>query len=122
MPNKRVLIVDDDTHTNSMISESLKMENYNVLQAHTGEKALELLQTEKVDLILLDLMLPGLKGWQVAEELQKNPNTAKIPVMLISILPPEDTTIAEKNSSVMAYVCKPFDLDTLLGEVKKIIT
>lgn len=121
MPNKTVLIIDDDTHTNAMLADTLKMENYEVISAYSGEEALELLQRKQVDLILLDLLLPGLKGWMVAEELKKNEKTANIPIMVLSILSPEDTNLAKEHSNVSGYVCKPFDMDHLMGEIKKTV-
>ena len=113
-------MIDDDTHTNALICEALKLENFDTVQAHSGEQALEILKSEQVDLILLDMILPGLKGWQVADELKKNPATANIPIMLMSILPPEDTNVHQTNASVTAYICKPFDMDNLTQEVRRV--
>ncbi len=117
--SKKVLVIDDDTHTNTMIVETLKMESFGVLSALSGEEALKILDTEAVDLILLDLVLPGMKGWQVVEELKNNPKTANVPIMIVSILSPEDTEIAKNHSQILGYVCKPFDVNHLIKEVKK---
>ncbi|MBI2071315.1 MAG: response regulator [Elusimicrobia bacterium] len=117
--SKKVLVVDDDTHTNDLVSETLKLEGYEVVQVGSGEEALALLETTSVDLILLDLLLPGMRGWKLAEELKKNPKTKSIPIVVISILSPEDTEMGKENPSVIGYVCKPFDLNVLVQEVKK---
>ena len=116
---RKVLVVDDDTHTNTMISETLKMENLKVLSALSAEDALQLLNAETVDLILLDLVLPGMRGWQFVEKIQENSKTANIPVMIVSILSPEDTEIAKNHPHVFGYVCKPFDINYLIKEIRK---
>src|SRR3989338_998003 len=107
----KILIVDDDTHTNTMLAEALKLHDFEVVQAYSGEEALEVLQLHQVHLILLDLLLPGIKGWEVAEKLQKDPKTSKIAILVMSILSPEDTSIEEKTGAVQAFVCKPFDIE-----------
>lgn len=116
---KRILVVDDDTHTNAFIAETLKIENYEVLTAASGEEALEKLASNNVDLILLDLILPGIKGWKLVEEMQKAPKLANIPVMIVSILSPEDTELAKNNPRILGYICKPFDVNYLVKEIKK---
>ena len=117
----KILIVDDDMHTNAMLAEALKLHKFEVVQAYSGEEALEVLQFHQINLILLDMLLPGIKGWDVAERLQKNPQTAKIAIVVISIVGPEDVLIEKKSSSIAAYVCKPFDIEVMIQEVKKII-
>ncbi|MBI4368672.1 MAG: response regulator [Elusimicrobia bacterium] len=119
MNEKRVLIIDDDTHTNDLVAETLRLEGFIPVQVHSGEEALEYLSKEAVDLILLDLILPGIKGWAVAEEIRKNPRISNIPILIISILYPEDTELQKQHQSIFGYVCKPFDLNVLVQEVHK---
>lgn len=120
IPTRKVLVVDDDLHTNNMISETLKIEEFEVLSAKTGEEALEIVNREKnIDLILLDLILPGIKGWALADELKKDPQTASIPIMVVSVLSPEDTQIAQSHPHILGYICKPFDISYLVKEIKK---
>lgn len=119
MPEKIVMVVEDDTHTADLVAETLQMEGFTPVKVHSGEEAMERLKQEKVDLILLDMMLPGIKGWKLAEELQKSPQTASIPILVISILTPDETSVSKDNMSIRGFVCKPFDLNMLIQEVKK---
>ena len=73
-----ILIIDDDAHINEIVSKALKADGYNVLQAYSGTEALMMLSKSKPDLILLDLMLPGLSGEQVLPEIKD------IPVIVVS--------------------------------------
>ncbi len=119
MPVKRILVVEDDTHTADLVAETLKMEGFFVLKAGSGEEALEVLKKEGVDLILMDMLLPGIKGWKLADELKKDPKTANIPILVVSILAPDETNLQKDNASIRGFVCKPFDLSVLIQEVKK---
>ena len=119
MPNKIVMIIDDDTHTNAMLADTLKLEGFETVGMGSGEEALDFLKDKKVDMILLDLLLPGIKGWKVVETLRNDQKTSEIPVIVLSILSPEDTGLVKQFGNIVGYVCKPFDMDHLMAEVKK---
>lgn len=108
---KQILIVDDDINIGNMLEEALKRENYRVLRAYSGTEALMLLDRETPDLILLDLMLPGLTGEEIL------PKIENIPVIIMSA----KTALSDKVELLMAgaadYVTKPFELSELLARI-----
>lgn len=107
----RILIIDDDIHISALLEEGLKMEGYTVSKAFSGTEALELLSGEKPDLILLDLMLPGLSG----EELL--PHIKDIPVIVVSAKADTADKVGLLLGGAADYITKPFDMDELLARV-----
>lgn len=108
---KQIMIVDDDVNIGNMLEEALKREKYRVLRAYSGTEALMLLEKETPDLILLDLMLPGLSGQEVL------PKIKNIPVIVMSA----KTAISDKVNLLLSgavdYVTKPFELGELLARI-----
>ena len=109
--NKQIMIVDDDMNIGNMLEEVLTKENYQVLQAYSGTEAVMLLDKETPDLILLDLMLPGLTGEEVL------PKIKNIPVIVMSA----KTGVSDKVNVLLAgaadYVTKPFEIKELLARI-----
>lgn len=109
--NKQIMIVDDDMSIGNMLEEVLVREKYQVLRAYSGTEAVMLLERETPDLILLDLMLPGLSGEEVL------PRIKGIPVIVMSA----KTDISDKVNVLLAgaadYVTKPFELKELLARI-----
>ena len=109
---KKILIVEDDMNIHSILEEILKKENYAVLNAYSGTEALMILERNMVDLIILDLMLPGLNG----EELIKKVN--HIPIIVLSAkITPEDKVYCLLNGA-NDYITKPFNKEELLARIK----
>ena len=108
---KQILIIDDDIPIGDMLSEALMLEGYGVLRAYSGTEALLLLSQRKPDLVLLDLMLPGLSGEEVL------PHIANIPVIVLSA----KVDVQDKVSLLLAgaadYITKPFSLQELLARI-----
>ncbi|MBQ1326975.1 MAG: response regulator transcription factor [Eubacterium sp.] len=107
-----ILIIDDDPHINSIVSKALKAEEYTVSQAFSGTEALMVLKNEKPDLILLDLMLPGLSG----EELL--PQIKNVPVIVVSAKADVTNKVDLLLGGAADYVTKPFDMNELLARIK----
>lgn len=107
-----ILIIDDDQHINSIVSKALKAEKYTVSQAFSGTEALMVLKNEKPDLILLDLMLPGLSG----EELL--PQIKNVPVIVVSAKADVTNKVDLLLGGAADYVTKPFDMNELLARIK----
>lgn len=107
-----ILIIDDDPHINSIVSKALKAEGYTVSQAFSGTEALMVLKNEKPDLILLDLMLPGLSG----EELL--PQIKNVPVIVVSAKADVTNKVDLLLGGAADYVTKPFDMNELLARIK----
>lgn len=109
MPN--ILIIDDDAHINDIVSKALQSEGYSVSSAYSGTEALLLLSQSKPDLILLDLMLPGLSG----EELL--PQIKDIPVIVVSAKADVTDKVELLIGGAVDYITKPFHMEELLARI-----
>jgi DNA-binding response OmpR family regulator len=119
MTSQTILVVDDDTAILDMISQILQEENYHVITANNGRAAITRAQQEEPRLILLDLMMPEMNGWQVINELRASPKTRSIPVLLLSAR--REMAVTAQELGVTSYLEKPFDLDDLLSRVEQIL-
>lgn len=108
---KRILIIDDDIYIGNMLEETLTREGYYVLRAYSGTEAILLLSKEKPDLVLLDLMLPGLKGEEVL------PQIKGIPVIIVSAKMDIDHKVDLLLEGAVDYVTKPFHIKELLARI-----
>jgi two-component system, OmpR family, alkaline phosphatase synthesis response regulator PhoP len=119
MTSHTILVVDDDTAILDMIAQVLIEGGYQVLTANNGRTAVDLAHQQRPRLILLDLMMPEMNGWQVIDELRASPQTLPIPILLLSARREMARTADELG--VTAYLEKPFDLDDLLDRVQHIL-
>ncbi len=110
--NEHIMIIDDDIHIGNMLEEALSRENYNVSRAYSGTEALMLFPIKKPDLVLLDLMLPGLSG----EELL--PYIEGIPVIIVSAKIDIDNKVELLLGGAADYITKPFNIKELLARIK----
>ena len=108
---KTIAIIDDDVHIGNMIEELLQEEGYNVLRAYSGTEAIYLLSNNSPDLVLLDLMLPGLSGEEVL------PHIKGIPVIVISAKIDTESKVNLLLSGAADYLTKPFDTKELLARI-----
>lgn len=109
---KKILIVEDDASIHDILSSMLKIEGFGILNAYSGTEAMMLLEKESVDLIILDLMLPGLNG----EELIRR--VSYIPIIVLSAKITTEDKVNCLLSGANDYITKPFDKDELLARVK----
>ena len=118
--DKTILIVDDEADVLSLLRIRLEAVGYKVLSASSGEKALELLEKNKPDLILLDLLLPRMQGEEVCQWLKSDHKLKHIPVIVLTA---HTTRIKETANKICAndYVLKPFEPGELLFKIKKLI-
>ena len=108
---KTILIIDDDMHIGDMLEEVLTREGYGVLRAYSGTEALMVLSTKAPDLVLLDLMLPGLSGEEVL------PKIKGIPVIVVSAKIDVDNKVDLLLGGAVDYVTKPFNTKELLARI-----
>lgn len=106
-----IMIIDDDTHISDMLCEVLQGEEYTVSKAYSGTEALMLLSVRKPDLILLDLMLPGLSGEDLIKSIKD------IPVIVVSAKTATSDKVGLLLSGAADYMTKPFDIDELLARI-----
>lgn len=115
---KRVMVVDDEPGVRNMLVAVLEDEGYSVLSATNGAQALALLEREHPDLVLLDIMLPGVDGREVFRRMADLPGAAETPVMLMSAAARPNLT----DRRLAGFLPKPFDLDQLLVAVANVLT
>ena len=108
---KRILIIDDDIHIGNMLEEALSKEGYQTFRAYSGTEALFILSKSKPDLVLLDLMLPGLNGEDVL------PQIKGIPIIVVSAKVDIDNKVDVLLGGAVDYVTKPFDMRELLARI-----
>lgn len=115
---KKIFIVEDELDFLSTLRERLEFEGYVVVSAVDGEEALGKIPEEKPDLILLDIMLPEMNGYQVCRELKRNPETETIPVVMVTAKSQESDKFWAKETGADDYVTKPFEMEELLQKVQ----
>ena len=123
MPNatKRVLICDDDPVILRLLEVNLELEGYDVLTAHHGEEAFEIATRELPDLVILDIMMPRLDGYQTCQKLKAQPSTEPIPVVFLSAKAQQSDIEKGKSFGVSEYLTKPFDPNDLLDVVERLV-
>ena len=109
---KKILLVEDNKEIHELIKNVLEKERYIVINAYSGTEALIILEKEKIDLILLDLMLPGINGEEIIKKIKS------IPIIVISAKVSKEDKINSLLIRPNDYITKPFDMDELLARVK----
>lgn len=120
---QRILIVDDDQEMVTLGKMILEREGYEILSAHSGSDGLTVLQEQQVDLILLDIMMLGMNGWQVLETIKTDQKNANIPVIMLTARHylEDESRISQYASMFDGYVVKPFVVRDLLGKIQKLL-
>ena len=116
-----VLVVDDEASIRELLALALEMEGYRVLQAADGKAALAVFAEEHVDLVTLDVMMPLLDGWQVADRLRADPRTRTVPRVMISGMPVDELMRACASRQAAAIISKPFDVEKVVTLVGRLI-
>ncbi|RMF89609.1 MAG: response regulator [Methanobacteriota archaeon] len=117
-----ILVVDDEEELLTLVETILKGAGYRVLTALNGPEALSVLEREEVDLVLLDVMMPGMDGWEVAAEIRKNPRTRDVPVAMLTVKAMSPQYFYSKDAEgIMDYINKPFSKKELLDRVKGVL-
>ena len=113
----RILVVDDNASNRDLLSRRLQRQGHIVLQAEDGARALALVEKEAIDLILLDLMMPGISGYDVLTRLKRDPRHRDIPIIMISALSELDSVVRCIEAGADDYLAKPFDPTLLRARV-----
>ena len=114
----RVLVVDDDKNICELLRLYLEKDNYGVILAHDGEEAIVKFNALKPDIILLDVMLPGIDGWQVCREIRKKSN---VPIIMITAKSETFDKVLGLELGADDYVTKPFDAKEVMARVKAVL-
>lgn len=114
----RVLVVDDQPSNLRIISALLSRQGYTVHTAESGEEALRTLETQSADLLLLDMMMPGMDGFELLEEVRRHPDWSSLPVVFLTAAHDRDLLLRAFDSGAVDYVTKPFMPEELLARVQ----
>jgi two-component system alkaline phosphatase synthesis response regulator PhoP len=118
--SRKILTCDDEKNIVRLIQVNLERQGYEVVTAYNGRECLEKVASDKPDLIVLDLMMPEMTGFEVLEELKKNPETQNIPVIMLTARTQDQDVLRGWQSGVECYLTKPFNPIELLTFIKRI--
>ncbi len=121
MANEKILIVDDEEDIRELLRYNLAREGYDIVSADSGEKAIEKAMYLIPDLIILDLMLPGIGGLEVAKELKSKSNTKIIPIIMLTARGEEIDIVTGLELGADDYITKPFSPRILIARIKAVL-
>jgi DNA-binding response OmpR family regulator len=119
--SQKILVVEDEPDLLDLVVYNLKKEGFKPLRAETGEKALEIARGERPDLVLLDLMMPGLDGLEVCRRLRASEVTADIPIVMMTARAEEADAVVGLAMGADDYVKKPFGVKELVARVRAVL-
>jgi len=118
MDGETILLVDDDPHVLDFISEVLEGDGFRCVRMSSGQRVMELLEAEPIRLIILDLLMPRMDGWQVLEAMNAQRLTQTIPVLIVSAVPSETSKKKAFDLGARDYILKPFSVDRFQRAVR----
>jgi CheY-like chemotaxis protein len=117
-----ILYIEDERAAFDLVNQALKPLGYRVARATSGRQALDMLKKQKPDLLLLDLMMPDINGWDVYRAVKTDESLAEVPVIVISArLSEHERTVIGDLPQADAYIIKPFDVEQVISAVQKLI-
>src|SRR3989344_1781615 len=123
MDNHKILIIEDDRFLSSLMKARLEKEGFSVNQAFNGEEAMGLLKKDQPDMIVLDLIMPRVSGFEFLENISVDPQISKIPVMILSNLGQEsDIQKVKRLGAVQYFVKVKTSIDELVSHVKELLS
>ena len=121
MPSKKILVVEDEPDIRKLVHYNLTQERFKVVEAEDGEKALRAIQRERPDLIILDLMLPGVSGLELCRTLRERAETARLPILMLTAKAGEADRVVGLEMGADDYLTKPFSPRELVARVKALL-
>ena len=121
VPRMKILVVDDEPKIVRLIKQKLEANHHEVVTAANGEQALRQVYAHRLDLILLDLMMPAMDGFEVLTRLRATKDTSRIPVVIVTARQDTQAILQSQDLWAADYVTKPLDLDTLMETVKRCV-
>ena len=117
-----MLIADDDPTILLLLRVNLEMEGYDVISATNGREAIEMAREEAPDLVILDVMMPGMDGWEAGRQMREYPDLSDVPLIFLSARAQETDIEKGRASGATEYVTKPFDPPALMETVARVLT
>lgn len=121
MARKKVLVVDDEQYIVELIQFNLENSGFNVVASDNGEDAIEMAQEEMPDAIILDLMLPGMDGFEVCKQIRMEEKTRKIPIIMLTAKGEETDKVLGLELGADDYLTKPFSVRELIARIKAVL-
>lgn len=118
MARETILVVEDDENIQQLVGYNLAKAGFHVLYADNGEQALSVIKRERPELIILDLMLPGLNGFEICKLVRKDPKTKNLPIVMLTAKSEENDMAAGLDLGADDYITKPFSPKILISRVK----
>lgn len=116
-----ILLVDDDEHILRSLEIYLKMEEFRVITASGGREAINILEEVRPDLIVLDIMMPEIDGFQVLKSVKDNPKVSSVPVIMLTAKSQDVDVLKGYDQGIASYMTKPFNLNELVDNINLII-
>lgn len=116
-----VMLVDDEEHIVNSLKIYLEMEGFSVITANRGKKALEILETQIPSILLLDVMMPEMDGFEVLQEIRKNESLKNLPIVMLTAKSQDEDILRGFKEEVASYMTKPFNLDELVSTIRMIL-
>lgn len=118
---QRILLVEDEKDLNNAIRMNLEYEGYEVIAAYSGEEALAKIAKTNPDLVVLDIMMPNIDGWEVLSHIRSDPKTADIPVIILTAKTEEISILFGYNLGTDDYITKPFSMKQLVARISAVL-
>ena len=121
MSKEKILIIDDEPDFVETLTLMLQARNYDVVTALDGTEGLSKVRTEHPDLTILDIMMPGMSGYEVCQKLKTSNDTKSMPVIMLTAKGERASVIEARKAKADDYIVKPFNLPTLINKVSKLL-
>ncbi|MDD5067869.1 MAG: response regulator transcription factor [bacterium] len=121
MDKKKILIVDDEPDIVYLLQQYLELNGYQTLVAGDMVQIIQDIQAEQVDLLILDVMMKGINGWQICREIKNNSGLNHIPVIIMSARTQQVDQARSYDNGANYYITKPFDFKELSGAIEKLV-
>jgi DNA-binding response OmpR family regulator len=120
--SQKILVVDDDEHILRSLVQYLELEDFEVISADNGPDALKKFAEFKPDLLVLDVMMPGMDGFQVLETIRADHETSKVPVLMLTARDQHADILKGYQMGASSYLVKPFNLDELVDAIREVFS
>lgn len=118
--NRKILVVDDDEHILRSLAQYLELEDFDVTTASGGAEALERFAESRPDLMVLDVMMPGMDGFEVLQKIRQDTETSALPVLMLTARDQHADIMKGYQMGATSYLVKPFNLDELVEAINEV--